>query len=200
MKIFSLAVGITLAASSAAFAEDELAAVDQPAPMFRLPVYNAKAVGATSLGLDRYVGAEPQETNVRAVLLSFMASYCGPCKKEMPYLESLHQRYKELGLRVVMVSIDTEAEGQAKVDALIAQNKVTFPVLKDRFNLVARRWLGNQSPLPSVFFLKPDGTVSRVHRGYSEEGSKLLTQEVELALGVKRNDGARTLTASKPTP
>ncbi len=199
MKTIWLGAVLSLAVGSAAFAQDDLAAVDRPAPMFRLPVYNAKAVGATVVGLDRYVGAEPQEPGVRTVLLSFMASFCGPCKKEMPYLQQLHNRYKDLGLRVVMVSIDTEAEGQAKIDQLIADNKVTFPVLKDRFNLVARRWLGNQSPLPSVFFIRPDGTVSTINRGYSEEGSVLLAKEVEKALGIKR-DAKQAMTATKGAP
>jgi hypothetical protein len=84
-----------------------------------------------------------------------------------------------------MVAIDTDAEGQAKVEELIALNKVTLPVAKDRFNIVARRWLGTQSPLPSLFFVKPDGTISSVHRGYSQDGAEVLAQEIGQALGVK---------------
>jgi peroxiredoxin len=183
---------------------DDIAAVDQPAPMFRLPAYNAKALGGiTGVGLDRYVGPDATEKDVKVVLLSFMASYCGPCKKEMPFLQSLHERYKDFGLRVVMVSIDTEEEGMKKLDELIAANKVTFPVLKDRFNLTARRWLGAQSPLPSVFLIRPDGTISLVHRGYNEDATKLFAEEVEAALGMKRGPASKPAapaTAGKPTP
>ena len=57
------------------------------------------------------------------------------------------------------------------------------PGAKDRFNIVARRWLGTKSPLPSLFMVRPDGTVSAVHRGYSTDGAELLGKEVELALG-----------------
>ena len=88
--------------------------------------------------------------------------------------------------RVMMVAIETEAEGQKKVAELIAENKVTFPVAKDRFNIVARRWLGTKSPLPSLFMVRPDGTISAVHRGYSQDGAELLGKEVELALGLKK--------------
>ena len=84
-----------------------------------------------------------------------------------------------------MVSIDTEEEGQKKVSDLIDQNGVTFPVLKDRFNLVARRWLGMKSPLPSVFLVKPDGTVHASHRGYTDDIAKSLEAEVVSALGGK---------------
>ena len=69
---------------------------------------------------------------------------------------------------------------------LIAENKVTFPVAKDRFNIVARRWLGTKSPLPSLFMVRPDGTIATVHRGYSDDGADLLGKEVETALGLKK--------------
>jgi peroxiredoxin len=187
-----------LVCAGSARAQDELADVDRQAPMFRLPVYNGKALGSTVLGLDKYIGPDAQDKGTKVVLLSFMASFCKPCKKEMPYLETLHERYKDFGLRVMSVSIDTEEDGQKQIDALIAQNKITYPVLKDRFNLVARRWLGSQSPLPSVFLVRPDGTVAKVHRGYNEEASVLLANEVELALGIKRGPSTKATATARP--
>jgi peroxiredoxin len=164
-----------------ALAED-LAEVDKPAPSFRLPAYNAKAVGDGFVGLDRYVGAEATDKKTKALLVSFMASFCAPCKKELPVLQALHEKHKDAGLRIIAVSIDSEPDGQKKIDELIEQNKVTFPVLKDRFNIVARRWLGTKSPLPSLFVVRPDGTIASVHRGYSTDGAELLAKEVEAAL------------------
>lgn len=183
MNRFALAGALSFA--SLALADDDLAGEGKPAPMFRLPVYNAKEVGESSVGLDKYVGADRTDANTKVVVISFMASFCAPCKREMPYLQTLSEKYKADGLRVMMVAIDKEEEGQKKVSDLIAANKVTFPVLKDRFNIVARRWLGLQSPLPSLFLVKPDGTISAVHRGYGEDGSTILAKEVEAALGKK---------------
>jgi len=111
---------------------------------------------------------------------------------------TLHQRYKDFGLRVMSISIDTEEDGQKQIDDLIAQNRITYPVLKDRFNLVARRWLGTQSPLPSVFLVRPDGTVAKVHRGYNEEASVLLASEVEMALGIKRGTSTKATATARP--
>ncbi len=176
---------LALLVAGSAFADDELAAQGKQAPMFRLPVYNAKAVGSTVVGLDKYIGAEASDKDAKVIMLSFMASFCAPCKKEMPYLQSLHDKYRAQGLRVMMVSIDTDPAGQKIIDSLIETNKVTFPVLKDRFNLVARRWLGNQSPLPSLFMVKTDGVVLSVHRGYSDESGALLDGEVKEALHIK---------------
>lgn len=197
MKRFSVAVAMFAAAfAGAAAAQEDLAEVDKPAPIFRLPVYNVQAVGSSVVALDKFVGQDATEKDVKVVLLSFMASFCAPCKKEMPYLQMLHEKYKDFGLRVVSVSIDAEPEGQKIVEELIAENKVTYPVLKDRFNLVARRWLGMKSPLPSVFLVKPDGIVSFVHRGYNQEASEVFAAEIEKVLGIKR--GAASAKAIVP--
>lgn len=181
-KLRTIATAVLALAAFPVAADEELADVNKAAPAFRLPVYNDKEVGQKFLGLDKFVGPDAPDKKTKVVLLSFMASFCGPCKKEMPYLQSLHDKYKDAGLRVVMVSIDKEEEGQAKISELITANKVTFPVLKDRFNIVARRWLGMQSPLPSLFLVKPDGVVSMVHRGYNDDASKLLAETVEKTL------------------
>jgi thiol-disulfide isomerase/thioredoxin len=176
-------LGLVLLAAPV-WAED-VAQVDQPAPVFRLPVYNAKEFGSSTVAIDAFVGSSADKKS-KALLVSFMASFCGPCKKEMPALQKLHEKYQAEGLRVMLVAIDTEPEGQQKVEELIALNKITFPVAKDRFNIVARRWLGPKSPLPSLFMVRPNGTVSAVHRGYSEDGADLLASEVEVALGLKK--------------
>jgi thiol-disulfide isomerase/thioredoxin len=167
-----------------AHAEDELAGVDRKGPNFRLPVYNEKASGLSVFALERTVGPDATDKGAKVLVLSFMASFCGPCKKELPYLQALHQKYKDQGLRVVSVSIDQDEAGQKVVAELIEKNAVTFPVLRDRFGLVGRRWLGAKSPLPSLFFVRPDGTVSKVHRGYSQEASELLDRDVKQALGL----------------
>ncbi|MFO0595987.1 MAG: TlpA disulfide reductase family protein [Myxococcaceae bacterium] len=176
-------VALSLAPSFAL--ADDLAEVDKPAPTFRLPVYNPKEFGEATVAIDTYVGAEATDKKTKVLVVSFMASFCQPCKKEMPYLQTLHEKYRDAGLRIMSVAIDSEADGQKKVEELIAENKVTYPVAKDRFNIVARRWLGNQSPLPSLFFVKPDGTVSSVHRGYSSDGAEVLAEELGKVLGVK---------------
>ncbi len=163
---------------------EELAEVNKPAPTFRLPVYNSKEYGQTFVALDNYTGDSRADKDGKVLVVSFMASFCGPCKKEMPYLQKLHEENRKDGLRVMMVAIDADEDGQKKVADLIELNKVTFPVAKDRFNIVARRWLGQQSPLPSLFFIRPDGTVSSVHRGYSQDGAVVLAEELEKTLGV----------------
>ncbi len=171
-------------------ASDELAE-GQPAPSFTLRTMNPEASGVPVVSLENYVGAEPEDAEARVLLISFFASWCGPCKKEMPYLQQLHSMYRDRGLRVVGVNIDREEQGIADARKMIAHAKVTYPVLSDRFNLLARRYLGEQSPLPSVFIVGRDGSIVRIEKGYGKDASTFLLAEVQRALGLSANRKAR---------
>jgi thiol-disulfide isomerase/thioredoxin len=172
---------LCLAAPKAA-AQEPPPEVGKKAAMFRLLAYNPAAAGQW-VGLEKYVGEAPADKASKLLLLSFMASFCAPCKKELPELQRLHLKYQADGLRVVLVSIDDQPEGMKIIDGLIAEHNVTFPVLKDRTTLAARRWLGKETALPSVFLIKADGVVSLVKRGYDEETGKALEKEVRAQLG-----------------
>lgn len=163
---------------------DEEIAVGLPAPAFTLRTMNPEVSGLTVVSLDRYVGPEAEDPQARVVLLSFFASWCEPCKKEMPYLQQLHEMYRDRGLRVLSVSIDREEPAISRARQVAAGAKVTFPVLSDRFNFLARRYLGEQSPLPSVFLVGRDGNILRIERGYGKDASTFLLAEVQKALGI----------------
>ncbi len=165
-------------------AADEEIAVGLPAPAFTLRAMNPEACGLAVVSLDRYVGPEAEDPQARVVLLSFFASWCEPCRKEMPVLQQLQEMYRDQGLRVLSVSIDREEPGLSRARQMAAAAKVTFPVLSDRFNFLARRYLGDQSPLPSVFLVGRDGNILRIERGYGKDASTFLLAEVRKALGI----------------
>ena len=156
----------------------------KPALNFRLKAYNPEPKAPFMMGPEQYVGPRAKDHETKILLLSFSASFCEPCKKEMPWLEALYQKYRDQGLRVLMVSIDNEEEGMKAMEALISEHKVTYPVLKDWSQVVAMRWLGRKFPLPSVFLVGPDNVVKAAHRGYDEATLKALESEVQAALGI----------------
>ena len=126
------------------------------------------------LSLQSLVGEEPEDADARVVLLSFFASWCAPCKKELPLLVDLDTRYRSLGLRVIGVSIDKEEAGHRRRQAAgRPSHHAAYPVLSDRFNLLARRYLGEQAPLPSVFLIGRDGDHHR-HRARLHQGRQRL--------------------------
>jgi thiol-disulfide isomerase/thioredoxin len=188
MRLAAAALSALLALPTPA--DDDLPAPGQPAPAFQLRALNPEVAGAEFVRLDRYVGEEPDDPGCRAVLLSFFASWCAPCQKEMPVLEQLHRAYRERGLRVLSVNIDRDEPGLSRAREQIRAARLTFPVLSDRFNLLARRYLGDQSPLPSVFIIRRDGTIARIERGYGKDASTFLTREVQEALGLSGVDAA----------
>lgn len=179
-----LLAGLAMAAPVSA--DQDEAVVGAPAPGFSLRVLNPEAAGVSWLSLQSMVGEEPEDGEARVVLVSFFASWCAPCKKELPLLVDLDTRYRSLGLRVVGISIDKEEDGIAAARKLVADHHAAYPVLSDRFNLLARRYLGDQAPLPSVFLIGRDGNIISIERGYTRDASVFLRAKVEAALGIKR--------------
>ncbi len=190
-------VALAVLALPAAALEDEIG-VGLPAPSFSLRTLNPETAGASWIALDRFAGDAPEDPAAKVVLISFFASWCEPCRKEMPLLVQLDEMYREQGLRVIGVSIDREEPGIEAAKAMIARAKVTYPVLSDRFNFLARRYLGDKAPLPSVFLVRRDGTIARIERGYAKDASQFLLADVRAALGIEpRRKAAKAAAPAK---
>ncbi len=176
----TLAFGIVLSARAA----DDDVAVGKPAPPFALRALNPDVAGAELVSLDRYAGDEPEDPASKVVLVSFFASWCEPCRKELPLLVQLDRMYRERGLRVLSIDIEDDAPGVEATLRMVEKAKVAFPVLSDRFTLVARRYLGPKGQLPAVFLVRRDGTIAKIERGYATEASRFLVADVQAALGI----------------
>ena len=152
----------------------------QTLPSFTLKALNPEAAGAAYIKTNAYVG---EGGSKKAALISFFATYCEPCKKEMPFLGALQRAYDEAGLQILLVSIDTEATEIEKAKALALKHGLSFPVLSDRFNIVAKRYQVKE--LPRVYTANHAGLIQAVHTGYTEEASQALLDDVRGILGVK---------------
>ena len=152
-----VAPGSGAAGSSGGAAKGVGPLVDHEAPNFRLK----DAAGARDVELKQFRG--------QPVLLNFWATWCVPCREELPEMEQLYRQHAGPGggLVVLAVSIDSEAaakdvpeylkEGDPKVGAY------TFPVGLDTKQEVARLYrLGG---VPSSFFIDPAGVIRAVQPG-----------------------------------
>ncbi len=100
----------------------------------------------------------------KVVFLNFWATWCPPCKREMPSIERLYRRYKDRGFTVLAVSIDTAAPATV---ARFAKNlSLTFPIGLDPKMDVANRY--TVRALPSSFVLDRNGTMVAVAMGPRE--------------------------------
>ena len=111
------------------------------------------------------------------VLINFWATWCGPCKEEMPLLVEQYNWNKGRGLRVL--AIDSVAfDNLDDILKYVDQYKMTFDVLLDEDDQVSLDWaiMG----LPSSIFIKPDGTVAAVKVG--QMSSAQLNEYLKLIL------------------
>ncbi len=182
MILLSLIAG--LASSSVSAEAVEGLAPGVQAPNFRLPVVNELATENFGkwFGPAKWVGNSPKEPK-KLVMMSFFATYCVPCKKEMPELVRLYNTYKDQGLGITLVSIDKSLEKRDVVAQLAKENQVNFPVLHDRFGVVGRRYKAER--LPYLLFVNTAGVIEKVHIGYTEEMKAALENEVRVSLGLE---------------
>ncbi len=96
----------------------------------------------------------------KGVMLNFWATWCGPCKQEMPYMQELYPEYKEKGVEIVAVSLDST---KLVVDNFIDEYGLTFAIPHDANAEV--RDLYRIRPMPTTFFINPDGTINEIVQG-----------------------------------
>ena len=101
------------------------------------------------------------ELRGQVILLNFWASWCGPCRQEMPLLEKLHQRYSSLGFTVLGVNVE---EDSSKANAMLKHVPVTFPILYDTQNTVSKQY--KVSGMPTTVMIDRNGNMRYLHKGY----------------------------------
>jgi peroxiredoxin len=141
----------TLAVSSMVGASSALA------PSFTLPSRGGDKVSLTQL-------------KGKVVMLNFWASWCGPCRQEMPLLEQMHKRYSALGFTLVGVNVDANSKD---AEDWLSKTPVSFPVLFDRESKVSAMY--DVKAMPSTVFIDRKGNVRYLHKGYKagDEGEYL---------------------------
>ncbi len=95
------------------------------------------------------------------VMINFWASWCGPCRQEMPLLNELYTQYKPLGFTILGVNVE---ENSQKAKDLLKNIPVTFPVLFDNESKVSK--LYDVVAMPSTVLVDRDGNMRYIHHGY----------------------------------
>ncbi len=94
-------------------------------------------------------------------MINFWASWCGPCREEMPLIEGLYQKYKKLGFTVYGVNVDFKPKDAQE---MLKAAKVTFPVGYDSKNKISE--LYKIDSMPSTVMVDRKGNMRFLHRGY----------------------------------
>jgi peroxiredoxin len=124
------------------------------------PAANAVAPDFTLRGADgRNVRLD--ELRGQVVLVNFWATWCAPCRQEMPKLNALYDKYKGSGFVLLGVNVDDDPRTAL---ATAAKLNVSFPVLLDTDKKVSK--LYDLNTMPSTVVIDRDGKMRFLHRGY----------------------------------
>lgn len=124
------------------------------APAFRAVTLPPRELATGTAGIERSV----RDYAGDVVLLNIWATWCGPCRIEMPSMERLQQRLGPKGLRIVAVSVDDPGM-EATINLFADELKLTFELLHDPAGRIKQQY--QTTGVPETFIIGRDGTIRR---------------------------------------
>jgi peroxiredoxin len=141
-RIAALAAILTLALPAWA------GAADVPAPAFTLQSTDGKTVSLAQFKGD-------------VVMINFWASWCGPCRQEMPLLNEIYKQYEDMGFTLLGVNVEPNPRN---ANAWLKETPVSYPILYDPKSQVSQ--LYQVQAMPTTVIIDRQGIVRFVHNGY----------------------------------
>lgn len=123
------------------------------------PDFNLPRRGGGAMALSKLKG--------QVVMINFWASYCGPCRQEMPLLEQMSKKYRSLGFTLLGVNVDEDVK-DAEAWLSKAQLNPSFPILLDQQHVVRKQYASYGEVMPMSVFIDRKGNVRDVHKGYKK--------------------------------
>ncbi len=97
----------------------------------------------------------------QVVLINFWATWCAPCREEMPLLDAIYQKYNRLGVELLGINVEDDASGAQEY---LNETPVTFPILFDPDGRVSKQY--QVKAMPSTILVDRHGNVRHIHYGY----------------------------------
>lgn len=102
-----------------------------------------------------------QELRGEVVMVNFWATWCGPCREEMPALNRLHEKYRAAGFTLLGVNVDDKTD---KATQMAQRLRVGYPLLHDTDKRASRQY--DVTAMPMTFLIDRDGKLRFAHKGY----------------------------------
>jgi peroxiredoxin len=131
------------------------------------PAFSTRNLDDQPVTLEDYRG--------KVVLLHFWATWCGPCKEEMPHMEALWKKYRDKGLVVVGITVQEEPNGQIR--AFSKEHDLSFPILLDSEGKISEMY--DLSAMPSSYIVSADGKLAGRVKGPEDWNKPYVQQMIE---------------------
>ena len=155
-------IGLICSQTPSALAQEGLSA-GAPAPDWELTGLDGKTVKFSDF-------------RGKIVILDFWATWCMPCRLEIPHFVELQKQYGDRGLAIIGVSLDEQ--GPEVVKKFVKQFQMTYPVVIGNEKIVAA--YGDVEGIPTTFVIGRDGRIVREYIGYTEK--EVLEREIKSLL------------------
>jgi peroxiredoxin len=160
---------LTAIAGSVLFLAIVIAPAQGNFPGERAPDFTLKSISGKNLKLSEFRG--------RVILVNFWATWCKPCKEELPYFNRLYTKYRDLGLEILGINIDKDS---LQASGMSQALNLTFPILLDPPGQVSSRY--KIRSMPTTFVIGKDGTIRHIHWGFGPEDEDRYETEVRVLL------------------
>jgi thiol-disulfide isomerase/thioredoxin len=132
------------------------------------PIFSLRDSGEKEFNLSDDVGTAKKE-NGKGVILSFFASWCVPCRQELPIIDAMTDEFIAKGVTVVIIGFKEDFD---QINGLLKELKITKPfVLCDRYGKVGEKY--GVRFLPTTFFIGADGKIKDVIFGGIKDAAEL---------------------------
>jgi thiol-disulfide isomerase/thioredoxin len=164
-KLFVIVSSLILALS----ASDVFAvSAGDKAPDFNIPLLEAKGM----ISLKHYRG--------KVVYVDFWASWCSPCRKSLPALNSVHTEFRKKGFEVIAINLDEERDDAM---AFLKKFPVAYPTAIDTSSKVPEAY--GLVGMPTAYLVDRKGIVQLVHEGFKKSDIEPLRKKIQTLLGQK---------------
>lgn len=141
-------------------------------------------LGLTALGAPRAEAAPPQAlapVSGKVVWVDFWASWCVPCRRSFPWMNTMHRKYGGEGLQIIAVNLDKD---RALADGFLAEVPAEFSLRFDPAGNLAREF--KVQAMPSSYLLDADGAVLASHFGFKTDEATDYERAIQQALAAAK--------------
>jgi cytochrome c biogenesis protein CcmG, thiol:disulfide interchange protein DsbE len=125
----------------------------------KAPDFTLKDLSGKDISLSQYKGS--------LVVLDFWATWCGPCRMSIPELVKLQEAYRDKGVVVIGISVDSADTKDAYLTAFKEKYKINYPVLRVDEKTTLKYFGKSDFGIPSMFIINREGMIAEMHEGYS---------------------------------